>query len=291
MDILAVQCINKQVQISFLKSTLLLRAITMALIVNSCSDSSRTYTYLSPRPSASQTSGDYSCTPPRSSLFASQRRSPSVRTPVPTPTSPLTLPAPSVDDIVTRILEHSIGEESQRMRIPGVDEAMYNQIKSRTDARSERLRYYYDCNACSIVIDTLASDIHESIQEYLTESLKFSLRRWVTGIIANANVTIMGAVDRDLVSSDGTKLKGKTPDQGFQVKIPGVEVRDYPNIAVEVGYSESHPDLVDDARHWLTQTHDEPVLAVLIFCFKKPSQDSDFADFKKWKAFIEVYER
>jgi hypothetical protein len=58
-----------------------------------------------------------------------------------------------------------------------------------------------------------------------------------------------------------------------------------------VGYSESHPDLIDDARRWLTQTHDEPVLSVLIFCFKKPSQASEFADFSKWKAFVEVYER
>ncbi|KIM71529.1 hypothetical protein PILCRDRAFT_16992 [Piloderma croceum F 1598] len=263
----------------------------MALIIDGCSDSSRTYTYLSPRSSASLTSDNYSGTPPRSFSSTSQRRSPSVRIPVPTPTPPLTPPASNEDDIVTRILEYSVGDESQHMHIPGVDEAMYDQIKSHTDARSEHLQYYYDCNACSIVIDTLASDMHESIQEYLMESLKFSLRRWVTSIVANVNVTIMGAVDRDLVSSDGTKLKGKTPDQGFQVKIPGVEVRDYPNIAVEVGYSESHPDLVDDARHWLTQTHDEPVLAVLIFCFKKPLQDSDFADFKKWKAFIEVYER
>jgi hypothetical protein len=92
----------------------------------------------------------------------------------------------------------------------------------------------------------LVSDMHESIQEYIMELLKFSLWRWVIGIVANVNVTIMGAVDRDLVSSNGTKLKGKTPDQGFQVKIPDVEVRDYPNIVVEVGYSESHPDLVND---------------------------------------------
>ena len=91
----------------------------------------------------------------------------------------------------------------------------------------------------------------------------------MTGIVANASVTIMGAVDRDLVSADGSKFKGKTPDQGFRVKIPGVKVRDNPNIAIEVGYSESHPDPINDACHWLTQTHNEPVLAVLIFLLQK----------------------
>ena len=230
----------------------------MALLANGCSDSPRTYTYLLPKTSASLALRDYSSTTSRSLSSTSQSRSPSVQTPVPTPTSPLTPPTPSEDDIVAKILEHSIANESHHKHIPGIDEAMYNRIKSRTDTRSERLRYYYDCNVCSIIIDTLASDIHESIQEYLTESLKFSLRRWVTGIVANVSVTIMGAVDRDLVSADGSKFKGKTPDQGYQVKIPSIKVRDNPNITIEVGYSESRLDLIDDARHWLTQTDNEP---------------------------------
>jgi hypothetical protein len=207
---------------------------------------------------------------------------------VPTPTSPLTPPTPCDDDIIKKILECAVANETQRVQIPHVDEETYDRIKSRTDAR---LRYYYDFNSCSIIINTLPSDVHESLQEYLTGSLKVSLARWVKTIIANTRVTVMGSVDRDLVSADGSRLKGKTPDQGFQVKIPDLDIRDYPNIVVEVGYSESHTDLINDARCWLTLTHDEPVLSVLIFCFKKPSRDSDFTDFSKWKAFVEVYER
>jgi len=39
----------------------------------------------------------------------------------------------------------------------------------------------------------------------------------------------MGSVDRDLVSAGGSKLKGKTLIRGFQVKIPDLDIRDYPN--------------------------------------------------------------
>jgi hypothetical protein len=74
----------------------------------------------------------------------------------------------------------------------------------------------------------------------------------VTTLVAQANVTIMGSVDTDLIAADGIKLKGKTPDQGFQVKVPGFDMRDNHNMVVEVGYSESHQDLIDDARRWLT---------------------------------------
>src|SRR5882762_2461750 len=259
-----------QVQI---ESTPSLSATTMTLLFNAHSDAPRTYICLSPRPSASLTSGGSSNTPSRSLSSASQRPAPSVQTPtpyVPTPTSPLTRPTPCDDDIIKKILECAVANETQRVQIPGIDEETYDRIKSSTDARSERLRYYYDFNSCSIIINTLPSDVHESLQEYLTGSLKFSLARWVTMIVADASVTVMGSVDRDLVSAGGSKLKGKTPDQGFQVKIPDLDIRDYPNIVVEVGYSERHTDLMDDTYRWLTLTHDEPVLSVLIFCFKKP---------------------
>jgi hypothetical protein len=57
-----------------------------------------------------------------------------------------------------------------------------------------------------------------------------------------------------------------------------------------VGYSETHPDLVEDARHWLCESNDQ-VLCVIIICFKKPGRESDFSDLSKWKAFVEVYKR
>jgi hypothetical protein len=83
---------------------------------------------------------------------------------------------------------------------------------------------------------------------------------------------------------------GKAPDEAFRVKIPGFPLRRYPNILVEVGYSETHPDLIEDARHWLCESNSQ-VLCVIIFCFKKPRRESDFSDLSKWKAFVEVYER
>ena len=171
-----------------------------------------------------------------------------------------------------------------------MDEALYDRVKTRTDAISERLRYYYDLTSCTIIIDTLPSDIHESVQGYLTGPLRYSLRQWLTKYIPDADVKVSGSVDRDLVTADGT-LKGKTPDQGFYIRIADLDLRMFPNVVFEIGYSESHPNLRDDARRWLTETQGEPVLCVILFIFRKPSSASGFSELNKWKAFLEVYER
>src|SRR5882762_1466338 len=161
----------------------------MTLFINARSDSSRTYICYPPVSSSSPTPSSRSDAPSRSLSSTSQRRSPVVHTPtskVPTSTSPLTSPTPCEDEIVEKILNHSMVDGSQHIQIPGVDEAMYDQIKTHTDTISERLRYYYDCNSCSIIINMLPSHIHESLQEYLTDSFKYSLRRWVTTLVAQA---------------------------------------------------------------------------------------------------------
>jgi len=270
----------------------------MALFINDRYAVPSSCIYFTPAPSASPASpapSDISrSTQPAARTSALNRTSLHTSTPnqISTPTPPpKATPTPCDDEIVKRILKELANNNDRRVQIPGVDEGLYDRIKKRTDALSERPRYYYDFNSCSIIIDTLPSDIHESIQEYLTDSLKYSLRRWVARFFAHAKVKITGSIDRDLFSADGGRLKGKTPDQGFRVIIPGLEPRHYPNIIVEVGYSESHPDLVSDARRWLTEARDDPVLCALIIIFRKPSQSSNFTDLSKWKASLEVYER
>ena len=141
----------------------------------------------------------------------------------------------------------------QRIQIPGMDEALYNQVRTRTDAISERLRYYYDLTSCTIIIDTLPSDIHESLQEYLVDTLKYSLRQWLVRLIPGAKVKVSGAVDRNLVNAGGV-IKGKTHDQGFEIRIPGFGLREFSNIVFEIGYSESRNHLLDDARRWLMES-------------------------------------
>jgi hypothetical protein len=274
----------------------------MALCIGD-SDGPRTYVYHTLTPLASPRLNNPSNPPSRSSI-SSQSGSctrlkplstppiatPPITTPSPitTPTSPLSTPNLSEDAIVEMILKERDG--CQRIQIPGVDEALYDQVRTRTDAISERLRYYYDLTSCTIIIDTLPSDIHESLQEYLVDTLKYSLRQWLVRLIPGAKVKVSGAVDRNLVNAGGV-IKGKTPDQGFEIRIPGFGLREFPNIVFKIGYSESRNHLLDDARRWLTESRGEPVLCVIIFIFRKPSLASDFSDRSKWKTFLEVYER
>lgn len=183
--------------------------------------------------------------------------------------------------------------DGPRVRIFDAEEGLYEQIKIRVDAQNERLRYYYDAREKIIVIETLASHAHESLQFYLTQDFRSSLQEWVRKIIPKAIVDIAGTVRHDLYDTQGIRLKGKTPDQGFRILMPPRYKKQgsYPNIVIEIGYSESYSDLCDDARRWLCETDDGSVLCVIIFSFKKPTKDEDFLVADKWRAFLEVYER
>ena len=78
---------------------------------------------------------------------------------------------------------------------------MYDQTKACTNAISEHLRYYYDLTSCTVIINALPSDIHESVQEYLAGVLKYSLQQQLVRFFPGAKVKISGVVDRDLVSA------------------------------------------------------------------------------------------
>jgi hypothetical protein len=258
-------------------------------------DTSTPYAYYTTAPSASSIiSNSRPNVPQRSLSLAPKPQPPASHTPTSTPSaakpdSPIIAQAVSESDVVEQILRASTNCDGPRTRIPEISEASYERIKARTDARNERLRYFYDVKSHTIIINTLPSAVHESVHDYLTDSFKYSLRRWVTKFVPNAKIVATGQVDEDLFTSECVR-RGKAPDEAFRVKIPGFPPRRYPNILVEVGYSETHPDLVEDARHWLCESNGQ-VLCVIIFCFKKPGRESDFSDLSKWKAFIEVYER
>jgi len=92
-----------------------------------------------------------------------------------TPTPPPNAAPTPCDEIVESNLKQLAKNNDRQVQIPSVDERLYDRIKKHTDVLSECPQHYYDFNSCSIVIDTLPSDIYKSIQEYLTDSLKYSL--------------------------------------------------------------------------------------------------------------------
>lgn len=80
----------------------------------------------------------------------------------------------------------------------------------------------------------------------------------------------------------------KEPDGGLFVCTTRKSPK-YPQMILEVGYSQSEASLVEDARHWLLGSSLQ-VQSVLIVKFVKPKgEDMHSAD--KWKAWVEVWVR
>ena len=79
----------------------------------------------------------------------------------------------------------------------------------------------------------------------------------------------------DLITVDG-RLRGKTPDPEFHVKISDFGIRKFLKVVFEVGYLESHSHLLADVHHWLMESQGESVLCVIIFVFQKPLSAFNF---------------
>jgi hypothetical protein len=67
-------------------------------------------------------------------------------------------------------------------------------------------------------------------------------------------------------------------------------VSQYLQIVIEVGYSGTHKELIDNACDWLLFLH-RAILSIIIFKWTKLLQEEDFEDVTKWGLFGEVYER
>lgn len=222
----------------------------------------------------------------------SQRPSPLTRSTTLSPAAITQAVPPSEEDIVDIIEKQSLADDHSRKCIPNIDEALYDRVQTRIGFRNRALRYYYDVESRSIIIDTVASKIHESVQNYLTYDLRIALQTWLSRVIPGAELEIDGQVVAELYNEVGLQVKGKVPDQAYRVYTDSEsEPRRYPNVVVEVGYSESRVYLIDDARRWLLYTHEDPVLSVIIIWFNEPKSKDDFGDISKWSASLEVYER
>jgi len=87
------------------------------------------------------------------------------------------------------------------------------------------------------------------------------------------------------------QTQGKTPDQGFHIKIPGFGIRKFPNVVFEVAIRRATPVFLMTHAVGSRRAKENLLLCVIIFVFRKPSSAFNFSESSKWKAFLEVYER
>lgn len=177
------------------------------------------------------------------------------------------------------------------MTIPDVSEEIYDLVKARTNKLDEKIPYYYDFSSRSIIVTSYPSRVHESVHTYLGCHLLLMLQSWLRDTIPDADINAGGSIDQDFYGPNGQRVKGKVPDESYDVGLPGMpEDSNYPKVAVEVGYSEDESTLHEDTVRWLWHMNNE-VRSVIVIKFKKPSKQLDFSDTSKWKATLEVLER
>jgi hypothetical protein len=91
------------------------------------------------------------------------------------------------------------------------------------------------------------------------------------------------------------RAKGKVPDISFEVLINNIHLgAPFPTIAVEIGYSQSYPDLLEAMRFWLLLTLRNTRCTILVKMGNSETTDTSdvrFGDITKWTGFLEVWHR
>ncbi|KZP11563.1 hypothetical protein FIBSPDRAFT_1050705 [Athelia psychrophila] len=197
----------------------------------------------------------------------------------------------SEDDIVQQLLELSRKADRTRSEISSVDYALYKSIQARVDVETPKLPIFYDVDSSSLIIDSLVSPAHESIQEFLCHHLFAGVNRWVQQSGPSCTrLKLSGAATSDMYSEGQLRTAGKVPSQSYKILIKGRARTTYPTMIFEIGYSEDYQHLLQDATCWLWESNSE-VLCVILIKFFKPPQIQDFGDPQAWRACLEVYER
>jgi hypothetical protein len=141
----------------------------------------------------------------------------------------------------------------------------------------------------------MPSTYHESTV-HIARKIADSLTVWLSTVAPGHCALLFGSPRLSLHHHDGPHIIDKEPDACISLSHDDVAIRrelmrlGYPQILVEIGYSETYKDLINDARDWLLFSSGK-VLSVLIFKWVRPSQQEDFGDVSKWRLFAELYER
>lgn len=175
---------------------------------------------------------------------------------------------------------------TNRLIVSNLDDHLYQSAIDKLLSTIKHLRYEYDWFDKKFTIMPPPSAVHESPQTFLSTihaTISHSLRQLVPNLWL-----LDGGSKMYLLKNELGRTRDKCPDRAFQLLCRRLGPIDFPCFVVEVAYSETYSDAVQDACHWLGETLGH-VRAVVLIKFSKPLPRY-FSDIKKWKGVIEVWE-
>ena len=132
----------------------------------------------------------------------------------------------------------------------------------------------------------MSSSIHDSFSRYFCWNLSLQIHDWLSPILYEHKISI---ILTPIIRLLDVSIARKVPDAGLKVTKRG-DVCTWPQMAIEVGYSEMERELCDDAWNWLYGSSNH-VQSVLVVKFEKPVDPNTFGNWKQWTGWLEIHAR
>jgi hypothetical protein len=185
----------------------------------------------------------------------------------------------------------ALGSEAEPVHIENVTQSMYEHLRAKIP---DRYSFYLTVTTNTLTLRPMISHPHESLKDML-RMFTSSLDSWVQAMEPDYWLSDRGTPNLTLYWDQTAYQLGKQSDFSLRL-VPYDDNRTelvgwvYPQVVVEVGYSETYKQLVKDAEDWLLASNGQ-VLTVLVFKWKVPWKPEQFTDLLKWGLFLEIYER
>jgi hypothetical protein len=129
----------------------------------------------------------------------------------------------------------------------------------------------------------MTSHIHDSVVSSFCWHFSVQIRSWITKIAPEYEVRLRVS---PLLELEDVPIRRKAPDAALDIVRRGTRTR-WPQMVLEVGYSESTDQLRRDAMHWLLGTRGV-VRSVMIIKLDGP-RGINFDKWQKWSGWIEIW--
>lgn len=186
------------------------------------------------------------------------------------------------DRLAKQILDFYATGQEETTEFPCEDASLYEKVME--SLPEGRFRGRFDIPRKMLIVFGPPTYIHEAPNVFFQEMGPW-MSQWMKALGDERGMKFIGAPCCTLYCEDGKQVVriGKSGDICFDVT-----ESPFPEFVVEVGYSESWVDLLEDAKSWLFYTKGH-VRCVILIKYTKPIDAANFKDLNQWKGEIGVY--